>query len=71
MRKVCIQDSHFLLNDHIGPQNQRMLIQLIAHLYLLVRVTSEPFLQGGTTFKVGLANESHWLQPMLVLTVHW
>ena len=23
------------------------------------------------TFRIGLASENHWLQPMLVLIVHW
>ena len=33
--------------------------------------TNERFLQAGTTFRVSSASERHWLQPMLVLTVHW
>ena len=32
---------------------------------------NEQFLPAGATFKISLANENHWLQPMLVLTVHW
>ena len=40
---------------------------LVAHPHLLVRVTSERFLPAGSTFRHGLAGESHWLQPMLVL----
>ena len=36
----------------------------------MVRATSERFLQAGTIFGVGLAGESHWLQLVLVLTVH-
>ena len=44
---------------------------LIAHPHLLVRATSERFLSIGGTFGVGLASESHWLQLVLVLTVHW
>ena len=34
-------------------------------------VTSERFILAGGTFRAILANESHWLQPMLVLSVHW
>ena len=34
--------------------------------HLLVQATSERFL-----FKISLASESHWLQPMLVLSIHW
>ena len=30
----------------------------------------EWFLPTRATFRVGLASESHWLQPMLVLIVH-
>ena len=44
---------------------------LIAHPLLLVQVTSERFLPTWVAFKVGLASESHWLQPVLVFTVHW
>jgi len=39
--------------------------------HLLVQATSERFLPAGGTFRVILANESHWLQPMLVLFIHW
>jgi hypothetical protein len=45
--------------------------------HLLVQSTSDQFLPAwatfrtGTTFKAGLASESHWMQPMLVLTVDW
>ena len=31
----------------------------------------EQFLPAGATFSPGSASESHWLQPVLVLTVHW
>ena len=41
----------------------------IAHPHLLVRATSEPFLLVRATFKNVLANESHWLQQVLVRTV--
>ena len=33
--------------------------------------TSERFLPAEATVKIHLANENHWLQPMLVLTVRW
>jgi hypothetical protein len=42
---------------------------LIAHPHLLVRASSERFLPARDTFRVELANESHWLQPVLVLSV--
>ena len=44
---------------------------VIPHPHLLVRGTNEWFLPTGATFRVGLASESHWLQPVLVHTVHW
>ena len=34
---------------------------VIAHPHLLVRATNEQFLPPRATFKVDLANESHWL----------
>jgi hypothetical protein len=40
------------------------------HPHLLVQATNERFLPARGTFKVGLASESHWLQQVLVLTVH-
>ena len=36
-----------------------------------MRSTSERFLPLGATFRVDLASENHWLQPVMVLTVHW
>ena len=39
--------------------------------HLLVRATSERFLPAGGIFRASLANESHWLQSVLVLSVHW
>ena len=39
--------------------------------HMLVLVTSERFLPTRVTFRVILARESHRLQPMLVLPVHW
>jgi hypothetical protein len=38
---------------------------------MLVLATSERFLPAWGTFRAILASESHWLQPMLVLSVHW
>jgi hypothetical protein len=35
----------------------------IAHPHLLVRATSEQFLPTWSTFRHGLASESHWLEP--------
>jgi hypothetical protein len=46
-------------------------LQIIAHAHLLVQARSERFLLARATFRVGLAGESHWMQPMLVLTIHW
>ena len=44
---------------------------LIHSPHLLVRVTSERFLSAWGIFRVILASESHWLQPVLVFSVHW
>ena len=44
---------------------------LIARPHLLVRTTSERFPPAKATFRSVLASESHWLQPLLVLTVRW
>ena len=38
---------------------------------MLVLATNERFLPTGGTFEAILASESHWLQPILVLSVHW
>ena len=38
---------------------------------MLVRATSERFLPAGDIFRAILASESHWLQPILVPSVHW
>ena len=35
-----------------------------------VQATSERFLPTRAIFRADLANESHWLQPMLVLTIY-
>ena len=52
------------------------LVNALAHTFihsphLQVRATTERFLSAGGTFKAILASESHWLQPRLVLSVHW
>ena len=39
--------------------------------HLLVLATSERFLSTRGSFRVILASESHWLQPVLVLSGHW
>jgi hypothetical protein len=43
----------------------------IAHPQLLVLATNEQFLSAGAASRIGLASENHWLQLVLVLTVHW
>ena len=37
----------------------------------MVQATSERFPLARATFRSVLASESHWLQPLLVLTIHW
>ena len=44
---------------------------LIPYPHLLVLATSERFLPAWSIFRAILASESHWLQPMLVLSIHW
>ena len=46
-------------------------LSLIPSPHLLVLATSERFLLAGGTFRTILANESHWLQQVLVFSVHW
>ena len=59
-----------LISFYLKVENQRT-VKIIVHPHLLVRVTSErDSYQQGIFLRVGLASESHWLQPMLVLTVH-
>ena len=41
------------------------------HTYLQVHATSERFLPAWATFRASIASESHWLQQVSVLTVHW
>ena len=43
---------------------------LIAHPQLLVQVIYKHLLPAWGTFRIGLASESHWLQPVLVLTIY-
>jgi hypothetical protein len=45
--------------------------RLIPSPHMLVLATSNRFLSAWDTFRVILASESHWLQPMLLLSVHW
>jgi hypothetical protein len=40
------------------------------HVTHTLLATSERFLPAGGTFRVILASKSHWLQPVLVLSVH-
>ena len=46
-------------------------VTLLPSPNLLVLATSERFLSARGTFRAILASESHWLQPMLVLSVRW
>ena len=52
-----------LVTEQEGP--------FIARPHLLVRATTERFPPARATFRSVLASESHWLQPLLVLTVRW
>jgi hypothetical protein len=45
-------------------------MKLIHSPHLLVRATSERFLPTWGTFRAILASESHWLQLVLVFSVH-
>ena len=62
-----------------SPQNMashsfkmgKRFMRLIHSPHLLVRTNSERFLLAEGIFKTILANESHWLQLVLVLSVHW
>ena len=51
--------------------SKRKCDELIAHPHLLVRATSERFLQTRVTFRSVLTSESHWLQLLMALTVRW
>jgi hypothetical protein len=53
----------FKANDNI--------VTLTPSPHLLVLATIERFLSAGGTISAISSNESHWLQPMLVLSVHW
>ena len=61
----------FNLEHCISDPKIHMIEPLIAHPHLLVRATSERFPPARATFRSVLASESHWLQPLLVLTVRW
>jgi hypothetical protein len=55
------------MNNYI----KKILNFIIHSPHMLVWVISERFLPTGGTFRAILASESHWLQPMLVLSIHW
>ena len=57
------------LEAHLDPG--LCFLRLIPSPNLLVLATSERFLPARGTFKAILASGSHWLQPVLVLFVHW
>ena len=46
-------------------------VEVKASPHLLVLTISERFLPAECTFRAILANESHWLQLVLVLSIHW
>ena len=46
-------------------------VTLIHSPHLLKQATSERFVLAWATFTAILASESHWLQPAMVLFVHW
>ena len=48
-----------------------MEVRLIHSPHMLVWATSERFLLAWGTFRTILANESHWLQQVLVSSVYW
>jgi hypothetical protein len=48
-----------------------MITILIHSPHMLVWATSEQFLSAGGIFRAILTSESHWLQPVLVLSFHW
>ena len=60
----------FFCEFHNSSSTLILQIQLIGHPLLLVLATSERFLPTWAIFKISLASENHWLQPMLVLIVH-
>jgi hypothetical protein len=45
--------------------------KLLAHPHLLVWATNEQLLPSWATFNSNLTDESHWMSPVLVETVHW
>ena len=68
---ICIMEGgHFSFLDAYA--NLGMIgLALIAHRHLLVRATNERFLPARATLRSVVASESHWLQPVLILTVQW
>jgi hypothetical protein len=60
MPKHCVHDQKLESKELIIPSP-----------HLLVLATTERFLPARGTFRAILASESHWLQPMLVLSVRW
>jgi hypothetical protein len=46
-------------------------VALVPSPHLLVLATNERCLPTRGIFEAILASESHWLQPVLVLSVHW
>ena len=52
-------------------ENSAPLQWLIPSPHLLVLATSKRFLPARGTFRAILAGESHWLQAVLILSVHW
>ena len=60
-----------VIGVYIMTWRKTILDTVIPSPHLLVLVTSERFLPTWGTFRTILASESHWLQPVLVLSVHW
>jgi hypothetical protein len=56
---------------HLALQLHAIHSWLIHSPHMLVHATSERFLPVGGIFRVILASESHWLQPMLILFIQW
>jgi hypothetical protein len=61
--------SQRLGKSHLDPG--LCFLRLIRSPHLLVLATNEQFLPAWGTFRATLASESHWVQPVLVLSVHW
>lgn len=52
-----------IIIDHVGQSNSPPT--------LMVQANNDRFLLAWDIFRDGLANESHWLKMVLVLTVQW